>query len=322
MSEPAISVIIPVYNVAPWLKECLDSVIAQTFQDMEIIIVDDGSTDQSPEIISEYAQRDKRITVITKDNGGLGAARNTAIAKAKGEYLAFLDSDDKLHPDAYRKLYEQASKYDCDIVFCQTAYLDDSTGNITEEDNQTALPLFKRYKKLSNPLTLDQIDPAAIFSYDSFVVAWNKITRRSLIEKINARFPERLIFEDMPFYFYTLLNSHQLSVVWDRLIYYRINRKNSIMNARNKKGDIVEILLTIADELEKTKLMTGRDYKSAMSPFAYQELCYKFKNIDKEKLTNNVLDRILTKQDKKRFNKKLINKNSILSHFKSILFKK
>ena len=90
---PAISVIIPVYNVAPWLRECLDSVVSQSFTDLEIIIVDDGSTDESPRIIAEYAPRDKRITAVRKKNGGLGAARNTAISLATGDYIAFLDSD-------------------------------------------------------------------------------------------------------------------------------------------------------------------------------------------------------------------------------------
>ena len=130
---PAISVIIPVYNVAPWLRECLDSVVSQSFTDLEIIIVDDGSTDESPQIIAEYASRDKRIIAVRKQNGGLGAARNTAIPLATGDYIAFLDSDDKIRRDAYEKLYEPAKKYDCDIVYCQTAYLDDQTGNITKE---------------------------------------------------------------------------------------------------------------------------------------------------------------------------------------------
>ena len=316
---PAISVIIPVYNVAPWLRECLDSVVSQSFTDLEIIIVDDGSTDESPQIIAEYASQDKRITAIRKQNGGLGAARNTAIPLATGDYIAFLDSDDKIRRDAYEKLYEPAKKYDCDIVYCQTAYLDDQTGNITEQDNQTALPLFKKFRGTHHSFSLEEIEPERIFSYDSFVVAWNKITKRSLIEKINARFPERLIFEDMPFYFNTLLNAKTLSVVWERLIYYRINRKNSIMNASNRQGEIVEILQTIARELQATKSRTGYDYKNALSPFAYQELCYKFKQIDRNKLGRQVLDQILTVDDRKRFEQEMLHKTSFVSKLMSKL---
>lgn len=318
---PSISVIVPVYNVAPWLKECLDSVLNQTFRDMEIIIVDDGSTDSSPEIIKEYVEKDGRIIAIRKENGGLGSARNAALKIAKGEYIAFLDSDDKIHPETYTKLYEKAKKYDCDIVFCQTAYLDNLTGNITEEKNQTALPLFEKYRDNTDLITLDQLNPFDIFSYDSFVVAWNKIIKRSLIEKTNARFPERLIFEDMPFYFNTLLNAHNLAIVWERLIYYRINRKNSITSSRKKEGDIVQILLTIADDLIKTKKRTGHDYRAALSPFAFQELCYKFDNIDKSKLTRSVLDRLLVKEDRIRFETEKLPKTSFLTRLKNKLFK-
>lgn len=319
---PAISIIIPVYNVAPWLRECLDSVLSQTFEDLEIIIVDDGSTDSSPEIIAEYVAKDRRITAIRKENGGLGAARNTALPMAKGEYIAFLDSDDKIHIDAFAKLYDKAKQHDCDIVFCQTAYIDDITGNISEENNQTALPLFEQFKGKGDFFTLDQIDPVQIFSYDSFVVAWNKIIKRSLIENVNASFPEGLIFEDMPFYFNTLLNAHNLAVVWERLIYYRINRKNSIMSNREREGDIVEILLTIADDLIRTKGRTGRDYKDAMSPFAYQELGYKFNYIDKSKLTRGILDRLLVADDRKRFERDWLKNKSLLSQLKRKLFKR
>ncbi|WP_295895187.1 glycosyltransferase [uncultured Bartonella sp.] len=318
---PSISIIIPVYNVAPWLRECLDSVVSQSFTDLEIIIVDDGSTDESSQIISDYASRDKRIIAIHKKNGGLGAARNTAISLATGNYIAFLDSDDKIHRDAYKKLYEQAKKYDCDIVFCQTAYLDDESGKISEENNQTALPLFEKFRETDNPFSLEEIDPEKIFSYDSFVVAWNKITKRSLIKKINARFPERLIFEDMPFYFNTLLNSQTLSVVWERLIFYRINRKNSIMNGNSRQGEIVEILQIIARELQATKVRTGCDYKNALSPFAYQELCYKFQQINKHKLGRKVLDQILTADDRKRFEHEVLHKLSFVSKFLSKIYK-
>lgn len=318
---PSISVIVPVYNVAPWLKECLDSVLNQTFRDMEIIIVDDGSTDSSPEIIKEYAEKDDRVIAIRKENGGLGSARNVGLKIAKGEYIAFVDSDDKIHPEAYTKLYEKAKKYDCDIVFCQTAYLDNLTGNIIEEKNQTALPLFEKYRDKTDLITLDQLDPFDIFSYDSFVVAWNKIIKRSLIEKTNAHFPEGLIFEDMPFYFNTLLNAHNLAVVWERLVYYRINRKNSITSSRKKEGHIVQILLTIADDLVKTKKRTGNDYKAALSPFAFQELGYKFDNIDKSKLTRNVLDKLLVKEDRIRFETEKLHRTSFLTRLKNKLFK-
>ena len=98
MQTPLISVIIPVYNVEAYLPRCLDSVIQNTYRNLEIICVDDGSTDGSPEILRDYAQRDARITVITKENGGVSSARNAGLDRATGEFVAFIDSDDFVHP--------------------------------------------------------------------------------------------------------------------------------------------------------------------------------------------------------------------------------
>ena len=316
--RPAISVIIPVYNVAPWLQECLDSVRIQSFPILEIIIVDDGSTDASPQIIADYAATDRRVKVVTQKNRGLGAARNAGMNLACGEYLAFLDSDDKLAPDAYAKLYQQASKFDCDIVFCQASYLDDATGDITEEDNQTSLPLFKKFKETRNCFNVNEFTPEEVFSYDSFVVAWNKLTRRSLIDRIGARFPEGLIFEDMPFYFHTILNSENISVVWDRLIYYRVNRVNSITNNNSKDKDIIKILKIISDDVN-FKSNNNINYMEALSAFAYKELCYKYKSIKNINIIDSDIGAILIGSDKRNFKKK--HQVSLLRKIKGFIWR-
>lgn len=316
---PDISVIIPVYNVAPWLQDCLDSVRVQTFPCLEIIIVDDGSTDASPQIIANYAAIDARVKIITQKNSGLGAARNAGINLARGEYLAFLDSDDKLAPDAYAKLYRQASKFNCDIVFCQASYLDDATGIISEENNQTSLPLFNKFKEESRSFNIREFTADEIFSYDSFVVAWNKLTKRSLVNRLDARFPEGLIFEDMPFYFYTLLNSENISVVWERLIYYRVNRINSITNNNAKEKDIVKILKIISDQLS-LKLNNNIDCREAASAFAYQELCYKYKSIENMNIDSSDINAILVGSDKRRFKKK--HRVTLLSKIKKLIWRR
>ena len=118
---PEISVIVPVYNVAPFLPACLDSLTAQTFTDFEAILVDDGSTDESPAILRDYAARDGRFRVITRENGGLSAARNSGIAAASGTFLAFLDGDDVLEPDFLAALREAAG--DGDVALCGFYYL-------------------------------------------------------------------------------------------------------------------------------------------------------------------------------------------------------
>ena len=120
-TTPKVSVIIPVYNVEQYLRECLDSVVNQTLKDIEIICVNDGSTDNSLVILEEYAAKDERIKIVNKENGGLSSARNCAIPLARGEYIGFVDSDDWIDLDFYEKLYNTAKKYKAEIA-CANLY--------------------------------------------------------------------------------------------------------------------------------------------------------------------------------------------------------
>lgn len=116
MNQPRVSVVVPIYNVEPYLKECVDSLLSQTLEDIEILLVDDGSPDRCGEIADEYAWKDSRITVIHQKNAGLGPARNTGIAHAIGEYVGFVDSDDWVNPMMFERLYAAALQYHADIV--------------------------------------------------------------------------------------------------------------------------------------------------------------------------------------------------------------
>jgi glycosyltransferase involved in cell wall biosynthesis len=125
MSEPLLSLVVPVYNVAPYLRQCLDSLLAQTQSVDEIIVVDDGSTDECPAILAEYAgraSRTRQIRVIRQENGGLSAARNTGMALATGRYLAFVDSDDFVAPQMYERLLAMAQADDLDVALCNADY--------------------------------------------------------------------------------------------------------------------------------------------------------------------------------------------------------
>ena len=113
-----LSIIVPVYNVKSYLKKCVESIINQTYTNLQIILVDDGSTDGSQDICDEFAQRDSRIVVIHKENGGLSTARNVGMDRAKGAYIAFVDSDDWLEPNMYEALISQLEKHEADIVAC------------------------------------------------------------------------------------------------------------------------------------------------------------------------------------------------------------
>ena len=121
-----ISVIIPVYNIEKYLKCCVDSVIGQSYKDIEIILVDDGSTDNSGRICDEYAVQDTRVRVVHRENGGLSAARNTGIECATGEYLFFLDGDDAICAKTLELLLHTLEKDDCDLVFCGRSFVDEA----------------------------------------------------------------------------------------------------------------------------------------------------------------------------------------------------
>ena len=115
---PLISVIVPVYKVEPYLRRCIDSIRNQTYTNLEIILVDDGSPDNCGHICDEYAQKDKRILVIHQENGGLSAARNSGLARCTGAYIGFVDSDDCIHPEMYERLYKDICTYHTRLAFC------------------------------------------------------------------------------------------------------------------------------------------------------------------------------------------------------------
>lgn len=121
-SQPKISVIVPVYKVENFLDRCVESIVGQTYENLEIILVDDGSPDNCPSMCDKWAEKDRRIKVIHKENGGVSSARNAALDIVSGDYIGFVDSDDWIDPGMYEFLYENSQKYDADISYCGTFY--------------------------------------------------------------------------------------------------------------------------------------------------------------------------------------------------------
>lgn len=191
MRTPLISVIIPVYNVEKYLHRCLDSVIAQTYQNLEIICVDDGSVDESGKICDQYAVRDARIKVIHQENQGLSAARNRGLDAAEGEYIAFVDSDDYILEDMYKKMLDKLLNYNVDLCVCQWQYEFSDGRQVVKRKNidptiygRKASLEFARFLYMGN------------YENGVVVAAWNKLYRRALLDKI--RFEGR-IHEDEAF---------------------------------------------------------------------------------------------------------------------------
>lgn len=213
---PIISVIVPVYNVEQYLSQCIDSLLTQTLEDIEIILVDDGSTDACPQICDAYALRDTRIKVIHKVNGGLSDARNWGIERAQGEYIAFLDSDDWVKPDFYEYLYNLIQRKNADIAQCDYIKVYDNTTKID----------FDEAIKESTHTGVEALYLLCGEEYIKTVVVWNKLYKRKLFDKI--RFPKGKIHED-EFVTYKVLHKASKFVNSNiPMVYYR-QRPDSIM---------------------------------------------------------------------------------------------
>lgn len=200
-----ISVIVPVYNVEPYLRQCIDSILAQTYRDFELILVDDGSPDNCGAICDEYARRDSRIRVIHQENGGLSAARNAGIDIATGEYISFVDSDDWVHPEYLAYLYRAVQERGVLLSACSFA----RTRTKIDE--------------MSIPFACTVCDGLSWFKENHMagVVAWGKLCHRSLFESI--QYPVGKIHED-EFITYKLLHlAGNIGVVDAKLYYYFIN---------------------------------------------------------------------------------------------------
>ena len=191
MRTPLISVIIPVYNVEKYLRRCLDSVIAQTYQNLEIICVDDGSVDESGKICDQYAVRDARIKVIHQENQGVSAARNRGLDAAEGEYIAFVDSDDYILEDMYKKMLDMLLNYNVDLCVCQWQY-EFSDGRQVVKKKNIDPTIYGRKTSLEFARFLYR------GNYENGVVvaAVNKLYRRALLDTIHF---EGRIHEDDAF---------------------------------------------------------------------------------------------------------------------------
>ena len=251
---PKISVIIPVYNVEKYLKRCLDSIVNQSLKDIEIICINDGSTDRSLNILQEYAQNDSRIKIINKENQGLSCARNDGTDISTGEYIGFVDSDDYIDLNFYEKLYEYAQNNNADIA----------VAGIKKANN--------RYCR--NMLTFPQLETAEDFiskiklcNVPDFCHVWNKIYKRELITKTGLRFVPDRIYEDLPYTPQILYASKKLVTVPDIYYYYWRGSNSLIKKGGNKaKQDYIKSEAEIINFFEKINL-SYFDYKTIVKRY-------------------------------------------------------
>lgn len=219
MEKPKISIIVPIYNMEKYLRECLESIQAQTFTDWECILVDDGSIDSSPSICDEFAAKDPRFKVIHKTNGGLSSARNAALKVAKGDLIGFVDSDDWIEPGMYQLLFNLISEHNADIA--QVGYIKEYIGR------RSTKHIIPHTKIISGKEAILDICFDKIPNY-----VWNKLQRRSII---TCEFPEGRNFEDIYVYSEWLKNVNRMVLDPTPMYHYRM-RAGSIIHSNVAKN--------------------------------------------------------------------------------------
>ena len=249
-----VSVIVPVYKVERYLDICLDSLINQTFEDFEVICVNDGSPDNCINILKQYAKLDRRIRIFSQKNLGLSAARNTGLKYAKGEYITFVDSDDLLSPVALERMYNNISENKSDYMYSYVYQLFPDKGVYWE------LPNKKEFTKFIKTPVFNESHLDADFYLKFIWSTWAKMYRRDFIK--NFSFPEGLIFEDMPFFAQCYLNAEKISYDFEPLYFYRKTPASLISCAGKNFLDLFEINKLVKKIFEESGKM--KKYKTVL----------------------------------------------------------
>ena len=254
-NNPLVSVIVPVYNVQDYLSTCVQSIVDQTYTNLEIILVDDGSKDQSGLLCDQWKEKDERIQVVHQENGGLSAARNTGIEHAKGEYFLFVDSDDYILPTMVEDLYVYSQLYDGDITECGFEWL--VQGASFHQVDSVVVEIFTPEQVIKR---LREV---------RFVVQWNKLFKREIFDTI--RYADGRIHEDEFIVHHQLLNAKRIVCINKKLYIYNALRPNSITASSGSMKRFYDVCLAFWDRLETLE-------KHQMEPECYYPTLIYFVN--------------------------------------------
>jgi glycosyltransferase involved in cell wall biosynthesis len=243
-----ISVIVPVYNVEAYLGKCLNSIIAQTYTDLEILLVDDGSTDRCGEICDQYAKLDHRIRVFHTENHGLSVARNVGLDHALGQYIGFVDSDDWIEPNMYETLFHLTEQTNADITTCRFYY---------EYQNKTLESLGPRKQLMFEG---DDVLRTYIFDQSICQDSWNNLFKAELFQ--NVRYPEGRNFEDYFIKPPLLQKAKRMVYTPSCLLHYR-NRQNSLSNIHTLKNN-VDFWLVFRERFDMLSSMSDEYYRMSV----------------------------------------------------------
>jgi len=269
---PKVSVIVPIYNVEKYLEKCINSLLSQTLEDIQIILVNDGSKDNSGNIAREYEKNNKnRIIYVEKENGGLSDARNYGLKYATGDFVAFLDSDDYIEKNAYEEMYNKAIEENADYVECDF---------IWEFPNKIRVDKQYPYKNKKEMLSFVR------------VVAWNKLIKRQLIIDNNLEFPKGLRYEDVEFTYKLIPFVNKFAYVDKPFIHY-VQREGSIANVQNERtAEIFTVLDNVIEFYKKNNIY--EEYRNELEyNYARYLLCSSLKRMCKIK-DKTIREKLLT----------------------------
>ena len=295
-NQPLISVIIPVYNVEEYLRECVDSVLNQTYGNFEIILVDDGSTDSSGEICDEYVEKDERISVIHQKNSGLSRARNTGFDASEGKYIYFLDSDDYIAENTFESLLGIAEKDNSDIVFFDAVSFAD-TDDFTVKQNYIRKAKYKIDKGYN-------IFSVMVKSNEYHSAVYLMFFNKKFIVNNNIAFIPDILHEDMVFTYQLFCKASVVSQC-NQALYYRRYRKNSIMTSSKSKKHFTSCITVCKQNFDFTNKINLSDPYAA---YQYISRCaFNVFNVF-EKL--NLSDKSACRKELSQFKKFVLENNS------------
>lgn len=280
--EELVSVIVPVYNVSEYLCRCLDSIVRQSYIYLEIIIVDDGSTDNSLKICNNYKNKDKRIKVYHKNNGGLSSARNFGLKKASGEYITFIDSDDFINKYYIEKLYKSIKDTNSDISCCFFKTFCKKIPLFEENNNDIKQSLFDRIEAINDMMYGNKINNSASC----------KLYKRKLFNDIT--YPLNIYFEDLATTYKVLQKAKRIILFEDELYYY-YQRRTSILHQINEKKieDLIHVINNMNYDLKENVLLE----KSILARTINAHF-YIYRNSNNKKIKE--LSKIFIKENRKR----------------------
>ncbi len=294
-----VSVIVPAYNMEKYISRCLDALCNQSYRDVEVLIIDDGSKDRTYEIANMYAQSDSRVSVIHKENGGVSSARNLGIEKAHGEYILFADPDDQIENDCIEVLVGAMTGSNADLVSCQYSRWDDSGKRLEDYDFITGIRSFGSDKDIIDFILCELAD------YHVGYEVWNKLYKIGIIRDNNIRFSEKCrIGEDLAFNVKYMINTNEISNISERCVRYNIRGDSAMGNHTDLLRRIIENNILLEDIwnyisagdkkifVEKFPLIYIKLMEKAYVGHTPLEIVDSFKNIEDNNFTQAIYSKL------------------------------